>query len=76
MTPITELEAAAADGWRAPEEAALGDWRLRAAEGFTGRANSASPSRPGIRGAPGSPRCSHSSRVPPRTSSTRTISAG
>jgi ribosomal protein S18 acetylase RimI-like enzyme len=40
MTSITDLEAAAADGWRAPEEAALGDWRLRAAEGFTGRANS------------------------------------
>jgi ribosomal protein S18 acetylase RimI-like enzyme len=50
MTSITELEAAAADGWRAPEEAALGDWRLRAAEGFTGRANSAlavgDPGRP------------------------------
>jgi ribosomal protein S18 acetylase RimI-like enzyme len=41
VTSIAELEAAAADGWRAPEEAALGDWRLRAAEGFTGRANSA-----------------------------------
>jgi N-acetylglutamate synthase len=38
---IDELEAAAADGWRAPEQAALGGWRLRAAGGFTGRANSA-----------------------------------
>jgi GNAT superfamily N-acetyltransferase len=38
---IAELEAAAAEGWRAPEEAALGGWLLRAAEGFTGRANSA-----------------------------------
>jgi N-acetylglutamate synthase len=38
---IEDLEAAAADGWRAPEEAALGAWRLRAAGGFTGRANSA-----------------------------------
>jgi N-acetylglutamate synthase len=38
---IDDLEAAAADGWRAPEEAALGAWRLRAAGGFTGRANSA-----------------------------------
>ena len=38
---IAELEAVAAAGWRAPEEAALGEWRLRAAEGFTGRANSA-----------------------------------
>jgi ribosomal protein S18 acetylase RimI-like enzyme len=50
MTSIAELEAAAADGWRAPEEVALGDWRLRAAEGFTGRANSAlavgDPGRP------------------------------
>jgi N-acetylglutamate synthase len=38
---ITDLEAAAAGGWRAPEQAALGDWLLRAAAGFTGRANSA-----------------------------------
>jgi len=38
---IAELEAAAARGWRAPEEAPLGQWLLRAAEGFSGRANSA-----------------------------------
>jgi len=38
--PIDELERAAAGSWRAPEEAALGDWLLRAADGFTGRANS------------------------------------
>lgn len=38
---IAELEAVAARGWRAPEEAALGGWLLRAAGGFTGRANSA-----------------------------------
>jgi GNAT superfamily N-acetyltransferase len=38
---IGDLERAAAAGWRAPEEAALGDWLLRAAGGFTGRANSA-----------------------------------
>jgi N-acetylglutamate synthase len=38
---IAELEAVAARGWRAPEEAPLGQWLLRAAEGFTGRANSA-----------------------------------
>jgi ribosomal protein S18 acetylase RimI-like enzyme len=38
---ISDLEQAAARGWRAPEEAALGDWLLRAADGFTGRANSA-----------------------------------
>jgi ribosomal protein S18 acetylase RimI-like enzyme len=36
-----ELERAAAVGWRAPEETSLGDWLLRAAAGFTGRANSA-----------------------------------
>jgi ribosomal protein S18 acetylase RimI-like enzyme len=38
---IAELEAVAAAGWRAPEEAPLGQWLLRAAAGFTGRANSA-----------------------------------
>lgn len=41
--PVTigELEAVAAQGWRAPEQAPLGRWLLRAARGFTGRANSA-----------------------------------
>ena len=47
---IADLEAAAAGGWRAPEEAPLGGWLLRAASGFTGRANSAlaagDPGRP------------------------------
>jgi N-acetylglutamate synthase len=38
---IGDLERAAAQGWRAPEEAPRGDWLLRAADGFTGRANSA-----------------------------------
>jgi len=38
---ITELEAVAALGWRAPEQAPLGQWLLRSADGFTGRANSA-----------------------------------
>ncbi len=38
---IAGLELAAAPGWRAPDEARLGDWLLRAAGGFTGRANSA-----------------------------------
>jgi N-acetylglutamate synthase len=38
---IRDLEEAAAGGWRAPEEARLGGWLLRAAGGFTGRANSA-----------------------------------
>ena len=41
LVTIDELEAVAAKGWRAPEEALLGGWLLRAAEGFTGRANSA-----------------------------------
>jgi N-acetylglutamate synthase len=38
---IDDLELAAAQGWRASEEQRLGDWLLRAADGFTGRANSA-----------------------------------
>ena len=38
---IPDLERAAAGGWRATEEARLGGWLLRAAGGFTGRANSA-----------------------------------
>lgn len=38
---IDELERAAAPGWRGMEEEPLGGWLLRAAEGFTGRANSA-----------------------------------
>ena len=47
---IPDLEQRAALGWRAPEEGRLGDWLLRAADGFTGRANSAlaagDPGRP------------------------------
>lgn len=39
--PIPDLDRAAAAGWRAPEEIPLGSWLLRAADGFTGRANSA-----------------------------------
>lgn len=38
---IDELELAAAEGWRATRQDPLGSWTLRAAEGFTGRANSA-----------------------------------
>jgi N-acetylglutamate synthase len=38
---IDDLEHAAAPGWRAVDEERLGDWLLRAAGGFTGRANSA-----------------------------------
>ena len=41
MEAIFELERIAAAHWRGTEERRLGDWLLRAAEGFTGRANSA-----------------------------------
>ncbi len=40
---IEDLEGAAALHWQAPETERLGDWLLRAAEGFTGRASSALP---------------------------------
>jgi ribosomal protein S18 acetylase RimI-like enzyme len=38
---MIELERSAAAHWRGTEEQWLGDWLLRAADGFTGRANSA-----------------------------------
>jgi N-acetylglutamate synthase len=38
---VTELEQLCADAWPALVDVPLGDWRLRAAGGFTGRANSA-----------------------------------
>jgi N-acetylglutamate synthase len=43
MQAITELERIAARHWRGTEEDRLGDWLLRAADGFTGRANSTLP---------------------------------
>ncbi len=43
MRRIDDLERAAARHWQAPEQERLGEWLLRAAEGFTGRANSALP---------------------------------
>jgi GNAT superfamily N-acetyltransferase len=50
---IDDLEHAATPGWRALEEDRLGDWLLRAASGFTGRANSALAARAAARGATG-----------------------
>jgi ribosomal protein S18 acetylase RimI-like enzyme len=38
---VYQLELACADAWPAVVDEPLGDWRLRAAGGFTGRANSA-----------------------------------
>lgn len=38
---ISGLELVASGCWQAPEQDRLGEWQLRAAEGFTGRANSA-----------------------------------
>jgi ribosomal protein S18 acetylase RimI-like enzyme len=40
---VIDLERVAAGHWRGTEEEWLGGWLLRAAEGFTGRANSALP---------------------------------
>src|ERR1700744_4974728 len=40
---MLELERVAATHWRGTEEEWLGGWLLRAADGFTGRANSALP---------------------------------
>jgi N-acetylglutamate synthase len=40
---VEDLERAAALHWQAPETEPLGEWRLRAGAGFTGRANSALP---------------------------------
>jgi N-acetylglutamate synthase len=40
---VEALERAAARHWQAPDAEPLGEWLLRAADGFTGRANSALP---------------------------------
>jgi GNAT superfamily N-acetyltransferase len=46
---MLELERMAAEHWRGTEEEWLGEWLLRAADGFTGRANSALPlGNPGL----------------------------
>ncbi len=41
LDAVTQLERVCARGWPAPVTRSLGDWLLRAAGGFTGRANSA-----------------------------------
>ncbi len=41
MDRVTELEHRCANAWPALVDEPLGEWRLRAAQGFTGRANSA-----------------------------------
>jgi N-acetylglutamate synthase len=43
---VTELHDVMADGWQSLERADYGGWRLRAAEGFTGRSNSVLPLGP------------------------------
>jgi ribosomal protein S18 acetylase RimI-like enzyme len=40
---IADLERATAEHWQAADQGELGEWQLRAAGGFTGRANSALP---------------------------------
>ncbi|MEV4727258.1 GNAT family N-acetyltransferase [Micromonospora humida] len=40
---VVELELAADEAWPAPVRSRLGDWLLRSADGWTGRANSALP---------------------------------
>jgi GNAT superfamily N-acetyltransferase len=46
IAAIRRMEAVAALGWQAPDTAWLGRWLLRAAGGFTGRANSVLPLGP------------------------------
>jgi N-acetylglutamate synthase len=41
LAAVTRLESLCADAWPAQHERQLGGWRLRAASGWTGRANSA-----------------------------------
>jgi N-acetylglutamate synthase len=50
--PILEIETAAVLGWQAGERRWLGRWLLRAADGFTGRANSVLPLGPPDRPVP------------------------
>jgi len=47
--PMDDLERIMVEGWQSVERAALGGWLLRAAAGFTGRANSVLPlGNPGV----------------------------
>ena len=49
MLSVIELESVAARGWRGTSVRLLGDWLLRAAGGFTNRANSVLPlGSPGV----------------------------
>lgn len=43
LTATERLQLVASTGWPAPEQARIGDWLLRAADGWTARANSALP---------------------------------
>ncbi len=43
MLSVTALETIAAQGWRGTSSARVGQWLLRASDGFTGRANSVLP---------------------------------
>jgi GNAT superfamily N-acetyltransferase len=43
LTATERLEQVASAGWPAPQQDRIGDWLLRAAEGWTARANSALP---------------------------------
>src|SRR5580658_165070 len=63
MISIEELEQLAAPGWRGIEEERLGDWLLRAAGGFTGRANSGLPAMIAVPYPAGQPECSALDRL-------------
>jgi ribosomal protein S18 acetylase RimI-like enzyme len=41
LAAVARLERLCADAWPAPVDEPLGEWRLRAADGYTGRANAA-----------------------------------
>ncbi len=69
MDPTEMLELSCANAWRPVVEDRIGNWRLRAAGGFTGRANSAlAIGDPGVAMAQALDRVcefAHSQRIPP-----------